>query len=82
MPFMCVISGRVCLLMISMRSETALYGLRNTMTQASHIPLSGTDAGRGHGCHKEMANALSHQEDDDGICGATGSWETAALIGA
>ena len=36
MPFMCVIAGRVCLLMISMRRETVLYGLRNAMTYARH----------------------------------------------
>jgi hypothetical protein len=33
MPFMRVIAGRICLLimMIPMRDETVLYGLRNAM---------------------------------------------------
>ena len=31
MPFICVIAGRIFLLMISMRSETVLYGLIDTM---------------------------------------------------
>ena len=31
MPFMLVIAGHICLLMISMRSETVLYGLVDAM---------------------------------------------------
>ena len=31
MPFMCVIAGRICLLMISMRSETVLHGIIDVM---------------------------------------------------
>ena len=31
MPLLSVIAGRICLLMISMRSETVLYGLINAM---------------------------------------------------